>query len=81
MAAISPAPGGQLAAIGPGEFTKLVYESTFTKCPKGMSFVNARIEPGPPPKYHADSSGRAGRKPYLFRELSDKMNYVIDQKE
>ncbi len=38
---ISPAPGGQLAPIGPGEFKKLVYESKFTKRAKEMSFVNS----------------------------------------
>ena len=39
----------------PGEFKKLVYESTFRKRAEGMSFVNAKRELGSPPKYHAGS--------------------------
>jgi len=31
------------AIAGLGEFTKLVYESTFTKCSEGMSFVDAEL--------------------------------------
>jgi hypothetical protein len=38
-----PATGGQLAAVGLVEFKKLVYDSKFTKCPKGMSFVDCLI--------------------------------------
>jgi hypothetical protein len=33
----------QVSAAGPGEFTKPVYDSKFTKWPKGMSFVNSSI--------------------------------------
>lgn len=32
----------QWAPAGQGEFKKPVYESKFTKCPKGMSFVNSK---------------------------------------
>ena len=32
----------QLAPIGQGEFTKLVYESKFTKPAEGMSFANLK---------------------------------------
>ncbi len=35
---------GQLAAVVPGEFTKLVYESKFTKCPERMSLTNSSEE-------------------------------------
>ena len=34
-------PSGYMPFAGPGEFTKLVYDSKFTKCAEEMSFVNA----------------------------------------
>ena len=36
-----PIPSGPQATAVPGEFKKPVYESTFRKCLKGMSFVNS----------------------------------------
>ena len=46
--------GGQLVLIVRSEFKKLICDSTFTKQPEGMSFVNVELELGTQPKCYAD---------------------------
>ena len=64
------------AAVARDEFTKLAYESTFTKYPEGTSFVNAQMGAWSPLKYHAGQRGAADRKPPFFQEVSEKEHYV-----
>ena len=67
----------QQATVARGEFTKPVYESTFTKRAEGMSFVNFKPAPSAPEKYHAGRAPAGGPKPHGFRELSDNYSYPM----